>query len=58
MKKCIAPLLLAALILALSGCGEKSLLDKKNPVPLTLWHVYGEQAGSPMDLLVSQNKLE
>ena len=55
MKKCIAPLLLlAALILALSGCGEKSLLDKKNPVSLTLWHVYGEQAGSPMDLLVQE----
>ena len=55
MKKCIVPLLLlAALILALSGCGEKSLLDKKNPVSLTLWHVYGEQAGSPMDLLVQE----
>ena len=37
MKKCIVPLLLlAALVLALSGCGEKSLLDKKNPVSLTL----------------------
>ena len=55
MKKRIVPmLLLAALILTLSGCGEKTLLDRKKPVTINFWHVYGEQAGSPMDLLVQE----
>ena len=55
MKKRILPLLLLpALVLALSGCGEKSLLDKDEPVSLSFWHVYGEQSGSPMDLLVQE----
>ena len=55
MKKRVVPLLvLAALIFILSGCGEKSLLDKREPVSLSFWHVYGEQAGSPMDLLVQE----
>lgn len=26
--------------------------NKKEPVSLTMWHVYGEQASSPMDKLV------
>ena len=32
----------------------KTLLNKKEPVSLSFWHVYGEQAGSPMDLLVQE----
>lgn len=38
----------------LSGCGEKSLLRESDPVTLNFWHVYGEQSGSPMDLLVQE----
>ena len=53
-KRMLAALLLSALLFTLSGCGEKSLLHKKEPVSLTFWHVYGEQAGSPMDLLVQE----
>ena len=53
-KRMLAALLLSALLFTLSGCGEKSLLNKKEPVSLTFWHVYGEQAGSPMDLLVQE----
>ena len=45
-KRMLAALLLSALLFTLSGCGEKSLLNKKEPVSLTFWHVYGEQAGS------------
>ncbi len=57
MKTKILSLLLAAallLSLALTGCGSKSLLDPNDPVELTFWHVYGEQAGSPMDVLVDE----
>ena len=53
-KRMLAALLLSALLFTLSGCGEKSLLNKKEPVSLTFWHVYGEQADSPMDLLVQE----
>ena len=53
-KRIVSMLLLAAVLFALPGCGEKSLLNKKEPVSLSLWHVYGEQAGSPMDLLVQE----
>ena len=53
-KRLLSLLLLGTLVFALSGCGEKTLLNKKEPVSLTFWHVYGEQAGSPMDLLVQE----
>ena len=33
----------------ISGCGEKTQLDPDKPVTLSLWHVYGEQADSPMN---------
>ena len=42
------------LVFALTGCGNKSLLSAKEPVELTMWHVYGEQAGSPTDTLVEE----
>ena len=42
------------MIFALTGCGNQSLLSAKEPVELTMWHVYGEQAGPPMDTLVEE----
>ena len=55
MKKRLFSLLLVyALVFTLSSCGEKSLLRESDPVTLNFWHVYGEQAGSPMDLLVQE----
>lgn len=51
-KRLFSPLLVSALVFTLSGCGEKSLLRESDPVTLNFWHVYGEQSGSPMDLLV------
>lgn len=40
---------------AFVGCKKNdSLLDPKNPVTLTMWHVYGEQAASPMDKFVDE----
>lgn len=53
MKMKITALLLAILmLLPLAACGSDSLLDPKHPVELEFWHVYGEQADSPMEELV------
>ncbi len=56
MKKFAAALLACLLLLAslLVGCSAKTELDAKNPVTLTMWHVYGEQADSPMNRLVEE----
>lgn len=55
MKKAIALILtLLTLMPLLGGCGEKSALDPENPVTLTMWHVYGEQADSLMNRLVEE----
>ena len=54
MKKRLFSLLVSALVFTLSGCREKFLLRESDPVTLNFWHVYGEQSGSPMDLLVQE----
>lgn len=59
MKKMISFLLLTAIcLLTFFGCqtpgGRKTLLDPANPVTLTIWHVYGEQADAPMNLLIDE----
>ena len=53
MKKRISLLLAIALALLLTACGKEGL-DPANPVTLTMWHVYGEQAESPMNRLVDE----
>ena len=41
----------AVVALSLAGCGgSKTLLSPKDPTMLSIWHVYGEQADSPMNL--------
>ena len=48
---------IAALVpgLALAGCGgSKTLLSPKDPTMLSIWHVYGEQADSPMNRLLTE----
>lgn len=55
MKKILTlTLILLFTVPFLFGCGKKSLLSKSDPVTLTLWHTYGEQATSPMNVLVSE----
>ena len=57
MKKRLCAALCACAVFAslLSGCGgKKSLLAPSDPVTLTMWHVYGEQAESPMNTLVDE----
>ena len=46
-------LIFSILVCCLSGC-KKSELDKNKPVTLTMWHVYGEQADSPMNRLIDE----
>ena len=55
MKKAIA-LLLALVFLSgcLSGCGNSSPLDPKEPVTLTMWHNYGGDMQQAMDYLIDQ----
>lgn len=54
MKKIISVMLVIILcVFSFFGCG-KTELDKNNPVTLTMWHLYGEQADSPMNKLVEE----
>ncbi len=51
LKKTTMLILIAFLAMAcFSGCEQKP----KEPVALTMWHVYGQQASSPMDELVDE----
>lgn len=49
-----AALMISALCAALAACGKGNALDPREPVTLTLWHTYGEQADSPMNRLVQE----
>ena len=54
MKKTLPIIVLVCVLaLLLFGCDkQESLLDPQKPVTLTMWHVYGEQADSPMNRYV------
>lgn len=54
MKKLAILLACLSACTVLSGCDSKTQLDPKNPVTLSLWHVYGEQADAPMNKLVEE----
>ncbi|MCI8886588.1 MAG: extracellular solute-binding protein [Hungatella sp.] len=46
--------LTAALALTLTGCKDKSPLDPKNPVSLTVWHYYNGSQQAAFDSLVEE----
>ena len=55
MKKWyLLALALVLLVSSLTGCSEKSLLSPDDPVILSMWHVYGENADAPMNRLVEE----
>lgn len=54
MKKIFSLLLTLTVSLCCFSACKKSELDKNKPVTLTMWHVYGEQADSPMNRLVEE----
>ena len=55
MKKAISLLLTCLLLLgSLSGCGNDTPLNAKEPVTLTMWHNYGGDMQQAMDYLIDQ----
>ena len=50
-KKGLCAMLAAALLLSCAGCGGSS---EKEPITLSLWHVYGAQTDSPLNDLVEE----
>lgn len=54
MKKILALLtIIFAVLGCMTSCGEDTELSPDSPITLTMWHVYGEQADSPMNRLVN-----
>ena len=55
MKKILALILCVMTVtLCLSGCTDKSPLNPKKPVTLTMWHNYGGDMQQSMDFLVDE----
>ena len=54
MKKFLVWMLTLFCLVSLTGCQSETALSPDAPVTLTMWHVYGEQADSPMNRLVDQ----
>ena len=55
MKKILTFVMLCAVLSAcFVGCTQKTELSPGDPVTLTMWHVYGEQADSPMNKLIDE----
>lgn len=52
-RACLA-CLAAALMFTFAGCGNKSPLDPKNPVSLTVWHYYNGSQQAAFDALVEE----
>ena len=50
MKKFV--LILAAICLVFSACGAKE--KEKQPVTISIWHVYGAQTDSPLNDLIGE----
>ena len=47
-------LCLAGALLVLAGCGDRSPLDPKDPVSLTVWHYYNGSQQAAFDALVEE----
>lgn len=55
MKKSIALILsLIILLISVPGCEKKAMPSPENPVTLTMWHVYGSQTKSPLNVIIDE----
>ena len=54
MKKLFAFILGLLMLFSLAGCADKSPLNPKDPVTLTMWHNYGGDMQDTMDVLIER----
>lgn len=55
MKRPLACVLILLTLMMLTGCQQNSdQLSGSNPVTLTMWHVYGSQTESPLNILIDE----
>lgn len=55
MKKTITIILIFTILLScISGCSNITKPDTRNPVTLTMWHVYGSQTESPFHQIIDE----
>jgi len=53
-KKMLVLIIATIFIVSLYSCANSNALDPKNPVTLTVWHVYGSQTDSPMNDMIDE----
>lgn len=54
MKRIFAFILGLLMLFSLAGCSDKSPLNPKDPVTLTMWHNYGGDMQDTMDILIDE----
>jgi len=55
MRKAIAIFLtLIMMSTILPGCAQDVMPSPKNPVTLNMWHVYGSQTKSPLNIVINE----
>jgi len=55
MKKIAILFFFIILMICFSGCAQSSkTLGPENPVTLTMWHVYGSQTKSPLNIVINE----
>ena len=49
-RKVISVVIIVAILSTMAGCGKSQ--SRKEPITLTIWHVYGGQTDSPLNDLI------
>ena len=53
-RKVISVVIIVAILSMMAGCGKSQ--SRKEPITLTIWHVYGGQTDSPLNDLIDGRK--
>lgn len=51
-RKVISVVIIVAILSMMAGCGKSQ--SRKEPITLTIWHVYGGQTDSPLNDLIDE----
>ena len=51
-RKVISAVIIVAILSTMAGCGKSQ--SRKEPITLTIWHVYGGQTDSPLNDLIDE----